>query len=159
MTLDTPPSGYLERGEHVLPLRVYYEDTDAAGIVYYANYLKFAERGRSELLRSIGIDQTALRRDEGFAFAVRDCAADYRLPARLDDALLLRSRLTELRGASLRLDQRVVRDGEVLVQIDVRLVCLRLCDGRATRLPRGLHTTFQAFSDGGLNHLSNATGS
>ncbi len=159
MTLDTPPSGYLERGEHVLPLRVYYEDTDAAGIVYYANYLKFAERGRTELLRLLEIDQTALRRDEGFAFAVRDCAADYRLPARLDDALHLRTRLTELRGASIRLDQRVVRKDDLLVQIGVRVVCLRLSDGRAMRLPRDLRATFQAFSDGGLNHLSNATGS
>ncbi|MEX0922770.1 MAG: tol-pal system-associated acyl-CoA thioesterase [Rhodovibrionaceae bacterium] len=167
MTLETPPSGYLEGDEHVLPIRVYYEDTDAAGIVYYANYLKFAERGRTELLRLIGVDQTALRRDHGFAFAVRDCAADYRQPARLDDALQVRSRLAELRGASVRLDQRVVRargvadeaTEQTLVQIGVRVVCLRLADGRAVRLPREQHDIFQAFGDAGLSQLKNATGS
>lgn len=159
MTPDTPPSGHIERAEHVLPLRVYYEDTDAAGIVYYANYLKFTERARSELLRLIDVDQRALREEEGVAFAVRNCSVDYRLPARLDDELEVRSRLKELRGASVTLDQRVCRNGETLVQMDVRVVCLRLADSRAVRLPRRLCATFQAFGAAGPQQQAKSTGS
>lgn len=159
MTQETPPSGYLEGDAHVLPIRVYYEDTDAAGLVYHANYLRFAERARSELLRLIGIDQGALRREQGLAFALRDCSLDYLQPAWLDDALLIRSRLTELRGASLRMQQDVMRSGEILVRIDVRVVCLRLSDGRAVRLPRTACGKFQAFGAASQNHLKNAMGS
>lgn len=156
---ETPPSGVLERGEHVLPIRVYYEDTDAAGIVYYANYLKFTERARSELLRLIDVDQTALREEEGVAFAVRSCAVDYLLPARLDDLLEVRSRVGELRGASATFDHRVCRGGETLVQMDVRIVCLRLSDGRAVRFPARTRAPFQAFQAAGQENIALATGS
>ncbi len=145
-TPPTPPellpnSGRFEGGEHVLPLRVYYEDTDAAGIVYYANYLKFAERGRSELLRLLEIDQIALREREGLAFAVRQASVDYRSPARLDDLLLVRSRLTELGGARLAARQRVERDGRLLAEVGVRVACLRLTDGRPGRIPPHIRQT------------------
>ena len=78
---ETPSYGRMEGDEHVLSVRVYYEDTDAAGIVYHSNYLKFAERGRTELLRLAGISQAELVKTHGMAFAVRDCALDYRAPA------------------------------------------------------------------------------
>ena len=92
-------SGRFEKGEHVLPVRVYYEDTDAAGIVYYANYLKYAERARTELLRLAGIRQSDVSREHCMAFAVCDCQVDYQSPARLDDLVEVRSRLVVLRAA------------------------------------------------------------
>ncbi len=135
--LAPPPAGTLADGEHVLTLRVYYEDTDAAGIVYYANYLRFAERGRTEMLRLLGIDQSAMRAASGCVFAVRECNALYLLPARLDDVIEVRSRLIEVRGASLQARQTVMRGTDELVRLDVRIVCLdaRL---RPVRVPAGV---------------------
>jgi acyl-CoA thioester hydrolase len=117
-------SGTLEGGIHRLLTTVYYEDTDAAGIVYYANYLKFAERARTELLRLLGFGQERLRREHGLAFAVRRCLADYQGAARLDDELVVESRLTALGGASLEVEQTVRRGDERLVRLDVKLACL-----------------------------------
>src|SRR5581483_12088671 len=109
MTADPPSSGAIRDGAHFFPVRVYYEDTDAAGLVYYANYLKFAERARTEMLRRLGVEQERLRAETGLVFVVRRCAADYLLPARLDDDLVIVTRLKALRGASLDLDQDVQR--------------------------------------------------
>ena len=89
---------------HELPVRVYYEDTDAAGIVYHANYLKFAERGRTEFLRSVGFDHRVLADAHGLVFAVARCVTDFVTPARLDDLLLVRTRVAAVRGARLELD-------------------------------------------------------
>ncbi len=89
-------SSRVESGTHRLPIRVYYEDTDAAGIVYYANYLKFAERARTEMLRLAGIDQSEMTTRYGMAFAVRDCTIDFRDPVRLEDLIEVRSRFCEL---------------------------------------------------------------
>jgi len=119
---------------HKWPIRVYYEDTDAAGIVYYANYLKFAERARTELLRAIGVDHSRMRSATGLAFAVRDCAVDYLAPARLDDALEVHTRVLDISGAAIRAEQVVMREDDVLVRISLRIVCLR-ADGRPARLP------------------------
>ena len=121
---------------HVMPVRVYYEDTDAGGIVYYANYLKYAERARTELLRANGIENSTLLDEQNVAFAVRECHADYIKPARLDDALEVRTRVTETGGASLRMHQDVCRDGDVLVAIDVRLACMDITNGTPKRLPK-----------------------
>jgi len=85
---------------HTLPVRVYYEDTDLAGVVYYANYLRFIERGRSEALRALGVDQTAMKRDLGLVFVVRSLKIDYLTPARFEDLLEVRTRVATLRGAS-----------------------------------------------------------
>ena len=109
---------------HRFPLRVYYEDTDLAGIVYYANYLKFIERGRSEWVRALGIDQTRLRADRGIVFAVRRVEADYLAPARFDDLLAVETRAVALTGARIVLDQTVLRGTERLFQARVTLVCL-----------------------------------
>lgn len=119
---------------HTISLRVYYEDTDLAGIVYYANYLKFIERGRSEFVRARGIDQSALKAQSGIVFAVRRVEADYLSPAKFDDLLTVETQLTELKGASLTMHQRVLRGETLLFTATVVLVCLSDA-GRAARLP------------------------
>ncbi|WP_022707739.1 tol-pal system-associated acyl-CoA thioesterase [Paracoccus zeaxanthinifaciens] len=121
---------------HDLSIRVYYEDTDLAGIVYYANYLKFIERGRSEWLRDLGIDQLALKRD-GLVFAVRRVEADYLRPAIFDDLLTVRTELAEHSPARIAVDQQVIRDGQVLFRARVVIACLN-ADGRPARLPATL---------------------
>jgi acyl-CoA thioester hydrolase len=122
---------------HTLQLRVYYEDTDAAGMVYHANYLKFAERGRSEMLRSLGFGHRRLGSEDGVGFAVRRCAIDYLAPARLEDALTVDTVLSGVGAATLTVRQRIWRDGELLVDIDMLVACVGR-DGRPRRLPRAL---------------------
>ena len=117
-----------------LTLRVYYEDTDLAGIVYYANYLKFIERGRTEFVRARGIDQAALKAEQGIVFAVRRVEADYLSPARFDDLLSVKTVVTELKGASILMDQDITRDGVTLFRAKMTLVCLNGA-GRAQRMP------------------------
>lgn len=119
---------------HRFALRVYYEDTDLAGIVYYANYLKFIERARSEWVRGLGVDQARLRAESGIVFAVRRVEADYLRPAVFDDLLEVETRLVETGGARILLDQEVRRGEERLFAARVVLVCLA-ADGRAARLP------------------------
>jgi len=119
---------------HIFPVRVYYEDTDLAGIVYYANYLKFIERGRSEWVREIGIDQVAMKRDAGVVFAVRRVEADYLQPAKFDDQLDVSTTISTVSAARIVLDQMVLRDDAVLFAAQVTLVALD-AQGRPTRLP------------------------
>lgn len=125
--------------EHVFPVRVYYEDTDAGGVVYHGNYLRFAERARTELLRDHGIDHVSLMAEDGLMFAVRRCEAEYVKPARLDDALEIRTRCIDATGASFWLEQLVQRAGETLVEMKLRLVCLK-ADGRPARIPEKLRS-------------------
>lgn len=122
---------------HQLSVRVYYEDTDLAGIVYYANYLKFIERGRSEWLRALGIDQVALKQDSGHVFAVRRIEADYLRPARFDDLLSVGTALAQATAARIVLDQTVRRGADLLFTAQVTLACLDAL-GRPVRLPKGL---------------------
>jgi acyl-CoA thioester hydrolase len=122
---------------HTHPIRVYYEDTDLAGIVYYANYLKFTERARTEFLRGLGIDQVAIKRDSGVVFAVRRVEADYIAPALFDDLLAVTTAVTAIGGARVTLAQDVTRGGAVLVRTRVTLAALRE-DGRPARLPQAL---------------------
>jgi len=131
---------------HRFIMRVYYEDTDAAGIVYYANYLKFAERARTEMLRQLGFEQAALRGETGRVFAVRHCSADYLMPARLDDELLVTTRLTALGGASLAVAQEIACGERVLVRLTLRLACLDPA-GRPARLPPALRAALARFLD------------
>ncbi|HMO08409.1 MAG TPA: tol-pal system-associated acyl-CoA thioesterase [Paracoccaceae bacterium] len=119
---------------HSFACRVYYEDTDLAGIVYYANYLRFIERARSEWVRSLGIDQIRLRVEEGIVFAVRRVEADYLRPAVFDDVLTVRTRLLSLTGARIELAQDVLRGEEVLFAARVTLVALTAA-GRPARMP------------------------
>lgn len=119
---------------HNFAIRVYYEDTDAGGIVYYANYLKFAERARTEMLRDLGYDHSRMTREYGLMFAVRRCEADYRRPAKLDDALTVRTEVTEMRGASMAMRQQIMRKDELLVSVSVKLACITQ-EGRPGRIP------------------------
>lgn len=122
---------------HKFQLRVYYEDTDLAGIVYYANYLKFIERARTEWVRGLGIDQTQLKEDEGIVFAVRRVEADYLAPAVFDDELEVQTSTIQVTGARLVLQQDVVRGGDVLFSATVTLVALGET-GQPARLPANL---------------------
>jgi acyl-CoA thioester hydrolase len=111
--------------ESRLALRIYYEDTDAGGVVYYANYLRFIEHARAEIGRTIGLDQSALARDQGIAFAVRSLEAEYLRPGYLDDALTIISAVESVRSAQVLFNQRIVRGDELLFTAKVRCVCVR----------------------------------
>ncbi len=119
---------------HTHSLRVYYEDTDLAGIVYYANYLKFIERGRSEWVRALGVDQAAMQAAGDGVFAVRRVVADYLAPARFDDLLTVDTAPRARGGARLVLDQAVRREAQVLFRAEVTLVCIGP-QGRPQPLP------------------------
>lgn len=119
---------------HRYQLRVFYEDTDAAGIVYYANYLKFIERARTEMMREAGVNHTQLMAKRGIAFIVRRCNVDFRAPARLDDLLEVRTRIIELGGASIEVEQVVWHGQDSLVRAEVKLGCIDRT-GRPARLP------------------------
>ncbi len=119
---------------HTFGLRVYYEDTDLAGIVYYANYLRFIERARSEWVRELGIDQVRLKAESGTVFAVRRIEADYLMPARFDDELVVRTETEAVTGARLVLRQTVWRGPDLLFDAHVTLIALGET-GHATRLP------------------------
>jgi len=112
--------------EFLWPVRVYYEDTDSGGMVYYANYLKFMERGRTEWLRCLGFEQDALREREGILFAVRRVALDFRQPARFNDLLTVRSRISQRRRASLSFHQEIIRevDHQLLCDGEIQVACI-----------------------------------
>ena len=133
-------------GEHRFPLRIYFEDTDVAGIVYYANYLRFMERARSDMLRAVGIDQRATLESDGGVYAVAEVAIRYRRPARLDDVLLVSSRVLEVRAASTVIHQRVMRGDEVLTEGQVTAAFLTT-GGRPQRQPREWVRIFQGLVD------------
>ena len=126
--------GYLHR----FPLRVYFGGTDAAGIVYYANYLSFTERARTEMMREIGMSSSKTMANEGVALAVRHCKVEYLRPARLDDELTVETAVKKVGGASVELYQAVVRDGEELVAMDLKLGCMSINGGRVARVPNAL---------------------
>ena len=121
------------------PVRVYYEDTDAGGVVYYANYLRFLERARTELLRDLGFGQAALAQEAGIAFAVRSLAVEFEKPARLDDQLQIITRIESLGRAQAVFGQRIERGGDTLLTATVRLACLDLARGRAAPMPADIH--------------------
>jgi acyl-CoA thioester hydrolase len=140
--------GTVRDGVHVFPVRVYYEDTDAGGVVYYANYLKFAERARTDLLRVLGIEQSHLAGEAGLVFVVRRCAADFLRPARLDDGLEIHTGVTDVKGASVDMSQSVRRNGDELVRMEVRIACMKRADpGRPARIPQGIRSAFEAWRD------------
>ena len=142
---ETPPQGWMVGSVHVYPVRVYYEDTDVGGVVYYANYLKFDERARTEMLRLIGFPHAEMMERDGRALAVRRCEADYIRPARFDDSLEVHTGSIDLEAASLWIDQRVKRDGDDLAVLRVRLACIGQ-DGRPARLPARLRTALMALA-------------
>jgi acyl-CoA thioester hydrolase len=144
--VSVPTSGEIVDGWHVLPLRIYYEDTDAAGIVYYANWLRFLERGRTELLRLLGHEHSALRDERGVNWVVRRCTLDYLKPARIDETIDVVTSCGELRGASLDMLQEARRGEETLVRAELVVACMNQ-KGRPTRLPEGLRDALAQVAD------------
>ncbi|MCB1537831.1 MAG: tol-pal system-associated acyl-CoA thioesterase [Rhodospirillales bacterium] len=125
------------------PVRIYYEDTDAGGIVYHASFLRFTERGRSEFLRAHGINNSDLLPGHGFHFVVRHIAIDYLAPGRLDDELVVETSVVDLGNASFTMQQTITRDGQAIADMKVVLVCVNAA-GKAVRVPEMLRTILEA---------------
>ena len=146
-TYRTGISGELHDGHHVLPVRVYYEDTDFSGVVYHASYLRFMERGRTDYLRLLGVDHRALFEEAeqeapAFHFVVRSMAIEFLKPARMDDVLEIVTAPEDVKGASITLHQQVTRGGETLVEAHVRVAFVS--GGKAQRIPKPLRAAMQA---------------
>jgi acyl-CoA thioester hydrolase len=140
-----PSAGCFDGTAFVFPIRVYYEDTDFSGLVYHASYLRFMERGRSEFLRAAGVPHQAMLSSEPPLFwVVRRMTVEFAKPARVDEALTVRTEALELAGARLRLDQAVCRGAESLVKGDVE-VCVVASDGRPRRVPEEVRRKLQPF--------------
>jgi acyl-CoA thioester hydrolase len=142
--------GEIRNGRHHQPVRVYYEDTDFTGVVYHASYLRFMERSRSNYLRLLGADQRALfeevaKEAPGFAFVVRKMTIDFLKPARMDDLLAIVTATIEVKGASVILRQRVMRDDEVLLEAQVQVAFVS--GGRARPIPKPLRIAMQAHQE------------
>lgn len=148
MTATPPlPGGLIDGPRHLFAVRAYYEDTDLSGIVYHANYLRWFERARSDLLRMLGIDQReAVENGEG-AYAVADLTIRYARPARLDDTLIIETTCGELRAASVRIVQRAMREGVLVAEQAVRVGFVGP-DGRPRRQPGAWRAAFAEFSEG-----------
>jgi len=136
----------MSEAEFAFPLRVYYEDTDAAGVVYYANYLKFIERARTEWLRALGFELTAVERDFARVFVVRHVSIDFLSPARLGDALNATVSVAEAGRSRLRLAQEVRRGAEILVRAAVTLACLDTARWRPAAMPPPLLSALEGCS-------------
>jgi acyl-CoA thioester hydrolase len=130
----------------LLSVRIYYEDTDSGGVVYYANYLKYLERGRTEFIRALGVEQRQLAEDTGLAFAVRSITADYLKPARLDDVLQIETAIRALGRAQVTFAQSIRRGSDLLLTAMVRVACLDLAKGKPTAIPKSLHEKLQSFT-------------
>lgn len=146
MTYETSPiTGTLFKDKTFsFPIRIYYEDTDAGGIVYYANYLKYAERARTEFLRLLGINQENMLKSHGTGFVVRDCHISYKSPAKLDDFLNITCKVSELKGASLKMEQKLYRGDTILSEIEVTLVFLSLPTMRPSKIPAEITSLLQS---------------
>ena len=129
--------------EFSLPIRVYIEDTDAGGIVYYVNYLKYLERARTELMRTFGLERAAVS-DAGWNFVVSDVSLSYKEPARLDDQLRATAVILAVGGATVNFHQTVRRDDSVLVAGDIQIACVDRATGRPTRLDADLRKQIEA---------------
>jgi acyl-CoA thioester hydrolase len=137
MSVD-PSAGAIEGREHVLPVRIYYEDTDFTGVVYHANYLRYFERGRSDFFRVIGISHTELLElPEPTAFTIIRIELDYKRAARVDDALVVRTTYDSIKGPRLFVSQRITRGDELIAEAQVQAVCIDM-KGRARRPPPGM---------------------
>lgn len=135
---DTPTAGRFEGREHRLPVRVYYEDTDFTGLVYHANYVRYFERGRSDFLRVIGVGHAELLdQDQPMAFVLSQLNIRYLRPARIDDALTVRTVYEAVKGPRLIIGQSITRGEEVLCRAEVEAVCIHL-DGRPRRPTKAL---------------------
>ncbi|WP_286791296.1 YbgC/FadM family acyl-CoA thioesterase [Thalassospira sp. UBA4513] len=139
--------GRFEGKRHIYPLIVYYENTDAGGVVYHANYLAFADRARSAMLNLLGFTNRNIAERHKVAIAVRQCTLDFRRPALLEDRITVESRVIKVGGASLGFEQKIMRGDDELVVIEIYLACMSLEEFRAQRLPDELRTVFNSCLD------------
>ena len=146
MSLPNPPDGVLDGDTHLYAVRAYYEDTDLSGIVYHANYLRWFERARSDLLRRLGIDQRAAIEEGGGAYAVSEVNLKYLRPAKLDDDITIHTRCTELKAASCRMHQKAFRGEELLAEAHLRVGFVSP-NGRPIRQPKEWRAAFARFVD------------
>lgn len=140
-----PAAGCVNNGQFLFPVRIYYEDTDAGGIVYYANYLKFTERARSEFLRFLGIEQRQHLADSGCGFVVRSCNIEYLSSAMLDDELTVSCQVEKLGAAFAIIHQEIRRADELLCTADVKVVYMNIHSKRPTRIPAEFIDKFGEF--------------
>ena len=139
----TPTAGIFEGRVHVLPVRVYYEDTDFTGVVYHANYVRYFERGRSDFLRLAGVSHSdLLDRPDPAAFVVVRMEIDFRRPAKIDDALQVRTTYDTVRGPRLFVHQAIMRGADIVAEADVTAACISL-DGKPRKPPAGLVDTLK----------------
>lgn len=142
MHFTNDPAPAAQKASFTLPVRVYYEDTDAGGVVYYANYLKFCERARTDWLRAIGFEQRQLAAEQNLVFVVRTVKADYRQPAVLDDLLDVVTAIERLGRASLVFAQRILRDGQPIFDAQITIACIDSVARRAIPLPPAVRAQF-----------------
>jgi acyl-CoA thioester hydrolase len=140
MPIEHPPF------KHIMNVRVYYEDTDMGGVVFYANYLKYMERGRTEWLRDLGVNQSALAATEQRGFMVVRVDVRYLSPARLDDLLQIESEVTRMGRASLHFAQSVRRNGELIVQSNIQVCCVETVNMRVAAIPESVRTKLAAIT-------------
>ena len=142
--------------KHTIPIRVYYEDTDAGGVVYHANFLKFAERGRTEFLRAIGYENLELKKTKGLIFVVRRMEVDYLKPAFLDDSLIMQSSIVSLKNTSFTMHQAVLREkkagngaleAELICDMQAVLVCVETEKIQPVRMPEEIRQAFMKYSE------------
>lgn len=144
-TPDSPSAGRFDGREHILPVRVYYEDTDFTGVVYHANYVRYFERGRSDFLRLAGVSHNALAgREDPAAFVVTRIEIDFRKPARIDDALRVITTYDSVKGPRLFISQRIMRGEELITTAQVAAACITM-DGRPRKPPPGLTEAVKPF--------------
>ena len=148
---DQPVEGRFDGCEHRFPVRVYFEDTDLSGVVYHANYLRFMERARSDMLRLAGVDQRAAMEAGEGAYAVAELSIRYAAPARLDDAVLIESRAEELRAASCRMHQRALNGDRLLAEARLRVGFVDP-SGRPRRQPDAWRAAFATISPPAQGH-------
>ncbi|MDD4615705.1 MAG: tol-pal system-associated acyl-CoA thioesterase [Alphaproteobacteria bacterium] len=132
-------------GPQKIQARVYYEDTDSGGVVYYANYLRFAERGRTEFLRKLGFNHHQVREEHNSVLVVRHVDVDYLAPAKLDDLLDVSTEVIDCKNSSLMMKQTISRDGAALVEMKVQIVAVGMASGKAVRLPPQLRQIFDGY--------------
>lgn len=144
-TPETAFAGWFEGNTHVLPVRIYYEDTDTSGLVYHANYLRYFERGRSDFLRMAGIRHLVMLEGESrLAWTLRRIAVEYLRPARVDDLIAVRTRYTEMAGARLSGEQEILKGEDVLCTARIEAAIITL-DGRPRRIPADIRAKMQPY--------------
>lgn len=145
MTEISPHSGIMNNGKHIFPLRVYYEDTDVGGVVYYANYLKFMERARSEMIGMLGLDQAAMlhyNNVDDVSFVVRHIEVDFMSSARFDDCLTVMTTILKLGGASIIMKQDIMKDDKCLIEATIKIAVVGE-NGRPKKLPIAIKNKFK----------------